>query len=107
MKLTKSKSRIAARPRRAKAKNTRAGGLTIVKIHTAKTTLSKLILRVLKGERIVIARDHVPMVELVPAPRVHEGEGQPRRFGALRGVVAVTEAFFLPLPADELVAWES
>lgn len=29
-----------------------------------------------------------------------------RAFGALKGEVAVTEAFFEPLPADELDAWE-
>jgi prevent-host-death family protein len=70
-------------------------------VHTAKTELSRLIARAEAGEEVVIARGNVPAVRLVPlsAPRVR------RKFGALRGKVVVTDAFFEPLPADELEAW--
>ena len=78
---------------------------TIVKIHAAKTTLSRLIVRVLAGERVVIARADTPLVELVPHHAPTEHGGRTRRFGSLRGVVAVTPAFFEPLPADELSDW--
>jgi antitoxin (DNA-binding transcriptional repressor) of toxin-antitoxin stability system len=75
-----------------------------VKVHEAKTTLSRLIARVLAGERVIIARADTPVVELVPVQAAATG---PRRFGALRGVVSVTPAFFDPLPAAELDAWNS
>ncbi len=73
-----------------------------VTIHTAKTTLSRLIARIVAGEEIVIARGSEPLAKLVPlgyAP-------SKRKFGALRGKLAVTPAFFEPLPADEVGAWE-
>ena len=73
-----------------------------VTIHTAKTTLSRLIARVEAGEEIVLARGTHPIAKIVPyqpvAPR--------RRFGALRGVVSVGPEFFEPLPQDELAAWD-
>jgi prevent-host-death family protein len=40
--------------------------MAIVKIHEAKTNLSKLIARVEAGEEIVIARDDKPVVKLTP-----------------------------------------
>ncbi len=73
-----------------------------VTIHTAKTTLSKLIEKAHDGEEIVIARGDVPVARLVPialrAPR--------RKPGTLRGVVKVPDAFFEPLPDEEIDAWE-
>ncbi len=75
---------------------------TIVKIHSAKTTLSQLIVRVLHGERIVIARNEEPVAELVA---FRARAGHVRRFGALRGVVAISPAFFEPLPEREIEAW--
>jgi prevent-host-death family protein len=76
--------------------------MSYVTIHAAKTTLSKLIARVVAGEEIVIARGSNPVAKLVPL----DYEPTKRKFGALRGKVAVTGAFFEPLPADELAAWE-
>lgn len=78
-----------------------------VKVHEAKTTLSKLIVRVLEGDRVVIARDETPVVELVPVHPSQEGAGRGRQFGALRGVVAITSAFFESLPPEEIAEWES
>lgn len=73
-----------------------------VTVHAAKTTLSKLIERAHAGEEIVIARGTVPVARLVPildqAPK--------RRAGTLRGLVKIPDAFFEPLPAKELDAWE-
>ena len=89
------------RPPRKSAK----AGPTIVKIHAAKTTLSRLIVRVLAGERVVIARDNTPLVELVPHHAPVVSTMRARRFGSLRGVVAVTPAFFEPLPVDEISEW--
>ena len=71
-------------------------------IHAAKTALSRLIKRACAGEEVVIARGDTPVVRLVPLvtpPRK-------RMFGALKGKARTTAAFFEPLPADELEAWE-
>lgn len=73
-----------------------------VTIHAAKTTLSKLIERAHAGEEIVIARGDVPVARLVPIA----GVVPERKAGTLRGLVKVSEAFFEPLPASELDAWE-
>jgi antitoxin (DNA-binding transcriptional repressor) of toxin-antitoxin stability system len=73
-----------------------------VNIHAAKTTLSKLIELAHAGEEIVIARGDVPVARLVPI-----GLRAPRRTpGTLRGVVKIPDAFFEPLPEEELDAWE-
>ena len=73
-----------------------------VTIHAAKTNLSRLIEWARAGEDVVIARGREPVARLVPV-----GGGPPaRRFGALRGRAGVTAAFFEPLPASALKAWE-
>jgi prevent-host-death family protein len=76
--------------------------MATVTIHAAKTTLSQLIARAEAGEEIVVARGARPVVRIVPiAPLPTK-----RQFGAYRGKVAVSPAFFAPLPDDELVPWE-
>ena len=71
-----------------------------ITIHQAKTHLSRLIERACAGEEIVIARGATPVVRLVPV-------SQPKRkFGAMKGRATVTDAFFEPLPDEELEAWE-
>ena len=72
-----------------------------VTIHAAKTQLSRLIRRACDGEDIVIARGKTPLVRLVPIDAPEQG----RRFGALSGKARVDDAFFEPLPADKLDAW--
>ncbi len=75
--------------------------MSLINVHAAKTHLSKLIERALAGENIVIARDNVPAVRLVPVE-----EAQPERvFGAWRGRATVTDSFFEPLSEAELHAW--
>lgn len=71
-------------------------------IHAAKTHLSRLVERAEAGEEIVIARGKTPVARLVPLRTAPVG----RRFGAMRGRAKVTAAFFEPLPADQLKAWE-
>jgi prevent-host-death family protein len=74
----------------------------IVTVHTAKTTLSQLLLRVEAGEEIVLARGKEPVAKLVP----FRPAGKKRRFGALKGVIRVGPEFFEPLPESELKRWE-
>jgi len=70
-----------------------------VNIHNAKTQLSKLISRVEAGEEIIIAKAGKPVARLIPldfyedrVPGIAEGN--------------LTDAFFEPLPDDELKHWE-
>ncbi len=73
--------------------------MSVVNVHEAKTNLSKLLDRVLGGEEIIIARAGKPVVRLMPV-----GERLPRVPGLARG--KVTDAFFEPLPEEELKAWK-
>ncbi len=78
--------------------------MTIVKIHDAKTNLSKLIARMEAGEEIVIARGDKPVAKLVPA----ELPKKRPQFGALKGKLPkLPDSFFFDsLPEEELRAWE-
>ncbi len=71
-----------------------------VTVHVAKTNLSKLIEQACAGEDVVIMRGRDPVVRLVPVKR--KGE---RRFGSMRGQIALDDAFFDPLPDDEVALW--
>ena len=74
--------------------------MAVVNIHEAKTHLSKLLDRMLSGEEIIIAKAGKPIARLLPVD-----ERQPRVPGIASG--RVTDAFFEPLPEEELHAWES
>ena len=78
--------------------------MTTVKIHEAKTQLSRLIARAEAGEEIIIARDDKPVVKLTPI----EGEKRRPRFGSMKGIWPnlPDEFFFDPLPEEELRLWE-
>ena len=91
-------------PRRAPAVSEPTGPY-IVKMHEAKSSLSRLVRMVEDGRRVMIARADTTVVEIIPV-RVTPPPGRPRQFGALRGVVSVGPEFFEPLPVDELGAWE-
>jgi prevent-host-death family protein len=73
-----------------------------ITIHAAKTNLSKLIARAQTGEDIVICKGKIPVARLTAIA----SEPAKRRFGAYRGQATVTDAFFEPLPAEELGAWD-
>jgi prevent-host-death family protein len=73
-----------------------------IKVHEAKTNLSKLIEQACRGEEVIIARATTPVVRLIPIGEVR-GKRQP---GVLRGKLRVGPEFFEPLPAEELSAWE-
>jgi antitoxin (DNA-binding transcriptional repressor) of toxin-antitoxin stability system len=77
---------------------------SVVTVGEAKTTLSKLIARAEAGEEVVIARGRVPVVKLVAvAPVV---PCRRRGLGSMKGLVALDDSFFDPLPDDMLDAWE-
>jgi len=61
----------------------------IVNISEAKTNLSKLIDRVYHGEKIVIAKNNLPIADLV----VHKPTGK-RKLGLLKGKMIVPDNIF-------------
>jgi prevent-host-death family protein len=73
----------------------------IVKMHQAKTQLSKLVAAALAGEEVVIARGSEPLVKLTPVAPVKKK----RVPGRLKGKIAFSDSFFDPLPDDELALW--
>lgn len=73
-----------------------------VKVHQAKSDLSRLLAAVEAGEEIVIARGDTPVALLTAVARPRPQ----RRFGAYRGQFWVGDAFLEPLSEDELAAWE-
>jgi len=58
----------------------------IVNVSDAKANLSRLIDLVFHGEKIVIAKNNLPLVDLVP----HQPEGK-RRLGLLAGQFSVPD----------------
>lgn len=75
---------------------------SVINVHEAKTHLSKLLERAHAGEEIVLAKAGKPYARLVPLAPIEKRRRQP---GRLAGAV-ITEAFFDPLPAQELKLWE-
>ena len=75
--------------------------MPIVNVHEAKTRLSRLLAQVEAGEDVVIARRGRPVARLVSCKPKNK-----RRFGAMKGRVELTDAFFEPLPENELKSWE-
>ncbi|HEX3660503.1 MAG TPA: type II toxin-antitoxin system prevent-host-death family antitoxin [Acidobacteriaceae bacterium] len=76
--------------------------MPITTIHEAKTHLSRLIERAERGEEILIARGKQPVVRLTPLKK----PGQKRQLGLFKGEFQVAAAFFEPLPAEEMDAWD-
>ncbi len=74
--------------------------MATVTVHEAKTQLSRLLKRACAGEEIIIARGKVPVARLQPVPAPKRG------FGSMRGRATIDDAFFEPLPEEELAAWE-
>lgn len=71
-----------------------------VNVHEAKTHFSRLLEQAHAGQEIILAKAGKPYARLMPlAPTTGE-----RRPGRLEG--RLSDAFFEPLPEDELAAWE-
>jgi prevent-host-death family protein len=73
--------------------------MEMINVHQAKTQFSKLLIRVHSGEEIIISKAGKPYAKLIPfhAPTK-------RTPGIAKG--RVTDAFFDPLPEEELGYWE-
>jgi prevent-host-death family protein len=76
--------------------------MSIVTIHKAKSTLSRLIKKVSAGEEVIIARGDKPVARLISVGET-KGKRQP---GSLKGKLHVGPEFFAPLPPQELEGWK-
>ncbi len=70
---------------------------TSVNIHEAKTNFSKLVLRAMAGERIIIAKAGAPVAELGPISE----QPAKRVLGLDRGKVFIHDDWDDPLPEFE------
>ena len=74
--------------------------VTVVNVHEAKSSLSRLLEQVERGEHVVIARAGKPVADLVPHRRVDIV------FGTAAGVVRYDPATFDDLDDDVVAAFE-
>lgn len=82
--------------------------MTTVTIEKAQQELPHLVKRALAGEEIVIEVEN-KLVRLALCPTAadfDEAVARQRGYGSMQGQFEVTDAFFEPLPEDELKAWE-
>lgn len=73
-----------------------------INIHEAKTHFSKLLLRVMAGEEIIIAKAGVPVARLVPI----DSKKKMRRPGSAEGQFSISADFYDPLPDSVLKQFE-
>lgn len=73
--------------------------MRVVTVRQARTQFSRLLEEVQRGEVIIITRGRTPIARLVPYE-----EANRRPLGFVPG--RMDEAFFEPLPEEELAKWE-
>jgi prevent-host-death family protein len=73
-----------------------------VNVHEAKTHLSRLLVRAMAGEEVIIMRAGRPMVRLTPV----ETAPFRRRLGTAKGDFVVPDDFDAPLPDDVIAEFE-
>lgn len=80
-----------------------------VKMHAAKTNLSRLVAQAQAGEEVVLLRGDHPIARIVPldptVPTTPSG-GVPRTPGRLAGLIDFDDRFFDPFPPTDLSAWD-
>ena len=74
----------------------------VVNIHEAKTHLSRLINRVLSGEKIIIAKNGTPLIKMTPVDQ----NMMKRKPGLSKGKITYTADFADPLPDDIAAEFE-
>ncbi len=74
-----------------------------VNIHEAKTHLSRLLVRVAKGQEVVIAKSGKPIARLVP---VEKTDRMDRILGIDQGRIWIAADFNASLPEDVLATFE-
>lgn len=77
-------------------KSRRRSKSNVFNTHEAKTHLSRLLVRVERGEEIVIAKAGKPVAKLMPLGQT----GRPRQPGGAEGLIEMGEDFDAPLPPE-------
>ena len=72
-------------------------------VHEAKTHLSKYLVKLEKGETILLCRRNTPIAEIRP---IQAARTSPRRLGLAKGKIEITPAFFEELPDEIQQAFE-
>ena len=72
----------------------------MINVHDAKTQFSKLLERAHAGQEIILAKAGKPYARMVPLAAA----ATKRKRGRVQGIN--DDAFFEPLPEEELKAWE-
>ena len=75
----------------------------IVDIHEAETRLPQLVQRALAGEKILLANDKDPVIQLTP---IQPRSSRPVVFGAWKGKGWIADDFDAALPDDLLDAFD-
>jgi prevent-host-death family protein len=76
--------------------------MSIVKMHEAKTQLSRLVKEVQGGGEVIISRGVRPVARLVPYLLKNEAVRKP---GYLKGRIRIADDFDAPLPEEILDAF--
>lgn len=72
-----------------------------VSVKVAETKLSELIDAAVSGEDVVIDKDSLTSVKIVPIQKQ-----KPFKFGLLKGKVDTVPNFLEPMSEEDLAAWE-
>ena len=75
-----------------------------VNIHEAKTNLSRLILKVIQGEEIIISKAGNPLVKVV---RIENKKTLKRQLNHAKNLVKIPDSYFDPLPKEILDSFNS
>lgn len=74
-----------------------------VNIHEAKTHLSRLLVRVMAGEEVIIAKAGKPIARLVP----YKAPPKDRVAGTAGDDIKISPEFYEPLPEEVLKGFEA
>lgn len=79
-----------------------------VKMHAAKTNLSRLVAQALAGEDVVLMRGNTEVARITPLAPSPGGLAlrSPRVPGRLRGIIDFDDRFFDPYPPSESAQWD-
>lgn len=76
--------------------------MAIINIHDAKTHFSKILIRVNRGEEVIIAKAGKPVAKIIP---IKEG-GSDRVPGSAKGMLTISDEFFKALPDSVIESFE-
>ena len=76
--------------------------MLVFSVHQAKTHFSKILTLLESNKEIVISRYGKPVARPIP----YEEPQVKRKFGAMKGMIQIDDAFIDEVSEEELSAWE-